>query len=134
MKNKKWIYVIEILAAGLLVFLFTIVNLTGDLDHLFRDKLYQIPRGINNNIKIIGIDEKTLDEYGPIQTWSRSRYADLISLLNTSDQTRPAVIAFDIVFSGNVDEGDDTFAKAAADSDNVVIVEQLIYSQKKQLK
>ena len=132
MKNKKWIYAIEILAAGLLVFLFTIANLTGDLDHLFRDKLYQIPRGINNNIKIIGIDEKTLDEYGPIQTWSRSRYADLISLLNTSDQTCPAVIAFDIVFSGNVDEGDEAFAKAAADSGNVVIVEQLIYSQKKQ--
>ena len=128
--RKKGLRVIEILAAGLLVFLFTITNLAGDLDYMFRDRLYQIPRGISNKIKIIGIDEHTLDVYGPLQTWSRSRYADLMEVLNQSDQTRPSVIGFDIVFSGQVDEGDQALADAIAESGNVVVVEQLIHSKK----
>ena len=129
MKNKLKVLV-EMLIVGVLVFLLSITHALSDLDYLAKDCIYQIPRGINSRIKIIGIDEKTLDEYGPIQTWSRSRYAELLDILNKNADSKPEIIGFDIHFSGNVDEGDSKFAEAVKDSGNVVIVEQLIYSKK----
>lgn len=129
MKNKLRVLV-EMLIVGVLVFLLSITHALSALDYLAKDSIYQIPRGINSRIKIIGIDEKTLDEYGPIQTWSRSRYAELLDILNKNADSKPEIIGFDIHFSGNVDEGDSKFAEAVRDSGNVVIVEQLIYSKK----
>ncbi|MCR4690035.1 MAG: adenylate/guanylate cyclase domain-containing protein [Lachnospiraceae bacterium] len=120
----------EILAASLLVFLLCVTNLFSKPDYFLRDKLYQIPRGISNSIKIIGIDEATLDAYGPLQTWPRSRYAELLEVLGKTAESQPSVIGFDIQFSGLTGEGDDGFAEAASKSGNVVIVEELIYGEK----
>lgn len=128
--NKRLPVLVEMIIVGILVFLLTVTHLFSSLDYLAKDSIYQIPRGINSKIKIIGIDEKTLDEYGPIQTWSRSRYAELLDILNQDENSRPLVIGFDIQFSGNVDQGDSEFAEAAGKSGNVIIVNQLIYSKK----
>ena len=128
--RKGLIVVGEAVVAGLVVFLLTAFNLLSSLDYISRDKLYQVPRGIKSDIKIIGIDAKTLEEYGPIQTWSRSRYADLIRTLNVDAGTKPYVIGFDILFSGLVDEGDTALAEAAGEYGNVVVVSQLRYSKK----
>ena len=127
--NKKIYAIIETLLVGVLVFVLTVTNALSALDYIARDGIYQVPRGIDSNIKIIGIDEKTMDEYGPIQTWSRSQYAKLIEKLNESEDSKPLIIGFDIQFSGNVDEGDEEFAQAAKESGNVVVVEQLIYKK-----
>ena len=118
--NKKLLIVIEALIVGALVFLLTVTSALSGLDFMAKDKLYQVPRGINSRIKIIGIDEKTLDELGPIQTWSRSTYTELLDILNQDENSRPVLIGFDIVFSGNVDEGDTEFAEAVKSSGNVV--------------
>ena len=125
--NKKFTTVIETIIIGALVFVLTFTNAFGALDYIAKDSLYQIPRGIDSNIKIIGIDEKSLNEYGPIQTWSRSKYTDLIKTLNSGEGNGPLLIGFDIQFSGNVDEGDAAFAKAAEEAGNVVVVNHLIY-------
>ncbi len=127
--NKKIIAIIETLLVGVLVFVFTITNALSALDYIARDSIYQIPRGIDSDIKIIGIDEKTMSAYGPVQTWSRSRYAELIKKLNESEDSKPLIIGFDIQFSGEVDEGDAEFAQAAKESGNVVVVDQLIYGK-----
>ena len=118
------------LVIALLVFVLTIFNLLSPLDYIAKDTLYQMPRGIDGNIKIIGIDERTMAELGPIQTWSRDTYAQLLNKLNENEDSKPALVGFDIQFSGNVDDGDNTFAKAAEESGNVVIVEQLIYGRR----
>ncbi len=131
--GKKVIRIAEILAAGLLVFLLSVKNVLSGFDYLLTDRLYQMPRNISSGIKIIAIDEKTLEAYGPIQTWSRSRYARLLEMLNTSDETKPSVIGFDVLFSGHVGEGDEEFAQAAKDCGNVVLVEQLLYGKKTML-
>ena len=129
--KKHLSVLIEALVAGLLVFLLTVTGALSGLDHMVRDKLYQIPRGINGKIRIIGIDEKTLDLYGPVQTWSRERYAQLIEKLNSNENAKPLLIAFDIQYSGNVDEkGDTAFAEAAKKSGNVITVCQLIYDDR----
>lgn len=116
------------------VFLFAVTNLLSAMDYILRDTLYQLPRGVDSRIKIIAIDEATLEALGPINTWSRSYYADLIQKLNGNETLKPSVIAFDVIFSGYVDEkGDMEFARAAADSGNVLIASQLIYSQKSEI-
>lgn len=129
MKNKIPVLV-ESIVCGLLVFLLSVLNAFSGIDYMVRDNLYQKPRGINSKIKIIGIDEKTLNAYGPIQTWSRSKYADLINVLNADKESAPAIIGFDIVFSGYVDSGDEEFARAVSESGNVVIVDEFKYSSR----
>lgn len=126
--------ILESIIVFLLVFLMTVTNFVSQIDYILKDALYQIPRGITSNIKIIGIDERTLEELGPINTWSRQYYADLIKQLNSYEEAKPAVIGFDILFSGNVDEeGDTAFADAVQESQNVVTVSQLIYSEKREI-
>ncbi len=128
--------IFEALFAAVLVFFLTITNLFSSVDYMLRDMLYQIPRGVSNQIKIIAIDEKTLEELGPINTWSRQYYADLIHELNSNESAKPAVIAFDIIFSGyfgesaEVSDGDMAFADAARESGNVVTAAQLKYNGK----
>ena len=122
--------IIEILIAGILCFILTVFNLLSSLDYMVRDKLYQAPRGIDSRIKIIGIDEQTIHELGPIQTWSRSTYADLINILTADSASSPMMIAFDIQFAGEVDAGDQSFAEAAKNYGSVVIVNHLLYGNR----
>lgn len=125
---------VEAVVIFFVVFLFAVTNLLSAMDYILRDALYQFPRGVDSRIKIIAIDEATLEALGPINTWSRSYYADLIQKLNGDETLKPSVIAFDIIFSGYVDEkGDMEFARAAADSGNVLTASQLIYSEKSEI-
>lgn len=125
---------VEAVVIFFVVFLFAVTNLLSAMDYILRDALYQLPRGVDSRIKIIAIDEATLEALGPVNTWSRSYYADLIQKLNGNETLKPSVIAFDIIFSGYVDEkGDMEFAGAAADSGNVLTASQLIYSEKSEI-
>lgn len=134
--KKNIRYLIESLIVFGVIFLLTVTNLFSSFDYMIRDGLYQIPRGVSNQIKIIAIDDRTLEELGPINTWSRQYYADLINILNSDEKTKPAIIAFDILFSGyfgennTITEGDVNFAKAAEESGNVVVVSQFKYKSK----
>ena len=128
--KEKLLPVVESLIVGILVYLLTITSLFSALDYIVRDNLYQVPRGIRSDIKIIGIDAKTLEAYGPIQTWSRDKYAELINVLNIDENTKPYVIGFDILLSGNVDEGDASLVEAASKYGNIVVVSRLVYSNK----
>ncbi|MCR5215302.1 MAG: adenylate/guanylate cyclase domain-containing protein [Eubacterium sp.] len=122
--------IIECLIFGILVFFLTVTNLLSSLDYIARDKLYQIPRGIDSDIKIIGIDEKTLEELGPMQTWSRSVYAELLEKLYENEENLwPTVVGFDIQFSGEIDQGDDEFSAIARKAGNVIIVNHLVYGK-----
>ena len=131
--KKKIFPFLEAFVAGFLVFFLTAFNLLGTLDYIAKDSLYQIPRGIDSKIKIIGIDEKTMAEYGAIQTWSRSIYADLLDKLNENDIGGPQIVAFDIQFTGNVDDGDKILSDRIAEYGNVVIVDHLLYGKKLEL-
>ncbi|MCR5543099.1 MAG: adenylate/guanylate cyclase domain-containing protein [Eubacterium sp.] len=133
MKKKLQIF-LEAGLAAFLVLVLTFFNLISPLDYIAKDSLYQVPRGIDNQIKIIGIDEKTLTELGPIQTWSREIYANLIDKLNENPDAKPMLIGFDIQFSGEVDEGDALFAEKAKESGNVVCVDHLLYGRMPEIK
>lgn len=128
MKNKKrWASLAEAAILFVLVFCTSFFDVFYSLDCMLRDKLYQSPRGINNKIKIIAIDDESLRELGPFGTWSRGVYADLINVLGDY----PSVIAMDIMFFGNMDEeGDNALRQACSDSSNVVAGSYINYTSK----
>lgn len=130
--------IMESCVVFILVFLLTITNLFGSVDYMLKDFVYQVPRGVSSQIKIIAIDERTLEELGAIGTWSRQNYADLISRLNAQEDAKPAVIGFDIIFTGYYDgetavEGDAAFVDACQESGNVVVASQFQYNAKPEL-
>lgn len=126
LKNKKHILTaVETAAAFILAFLITLSGALSSVDNLLRDGIYQNRRGINNKIKIIAIDDKTLSEIGPFGTWSRQSYADLINILGDA----PAVIGLDIMIFGEMDEaGDDALLKACYENGRVVAGSYINYN------
>lgn len=135
MNKKQWLCdILEAAIVFVLIFLLTITNAISSLDYMLKDALYQTPRGIDHKIKIIGVDERTLEELGPINTWSRQTYADLISKINGEGNARPVVIGIDVLFSGQVDEsGDMAFANMCEESGNVVVASQFVYKEKSEI-
>ena len=116
------------LALSLLFIIIHLSNLFTPIDNFIMDNLLQSEGKVSGDIKIIAIDDKSLDELGKMDTWDRSYYASLIEKLN-SDGHNPSVIGFDILFSGRSDnsEADNRLVKAVKDSDNVILGMNLIF-------
>lgn len=128
MRKKKIYRIICTILVFLMTFGISASGMLRKIDTPLKDNLSMNPLPLNNDIKIIGIDEKTLEEYGPFGTWSRDTYACLLDALNADDEHRPAVIAFDIMFFGEVDEaGDSSFAEAASKYGNVIVSSELSF-------
>ena len=66
--------------------------------------------------------------YGPSTEWGRDLPAQLVETLCQSEDTKPAVLAFDVMYIGEKDaEGDAQFAKACKDAGNVVLAANIVY-------
>ena len=110
----------------IIAFLFTISGIANELEILAEDSLYQNPSAIPSDVKIIAIDEKTLEELGPYTDWNRSYFADLIEILDSDADSKPLVIGLDIIFSGSDNsEGESRLADAAEKAGNVVLASKL---------
>lgn len=100
---------------------FLYLGAAGSWDARISDWLNQKETVTNKKIYVIGIDDKTLGKYGPVNTWSRDIPAKLVETLNVDEKTRPAVIGFDVIYSENVDEtADNHFAEVCKKAGNVV--------------
>lgn len=122
--KDKILRISESLLAGVACFFITYLGVFSSLNSLYQDKLYQIPRGMNQNIKIVAIDERTLEKYGPINTWDRSLYNDVLQKLGDY----PSVVAYDIMFMGNMnEETDNEFRETISQKNNVVVGSHLIF-------
>ncbi|MCM1193113.1 MAG: adenylate/guanylate cyclase domain-containing protein [Butyrivibrio sp.] len=96
------------------------------VEYWFCDLLYVGEKPVDNRIKIIGIDERSLAEMGPFSGWSRQQAADLLKAFDR--EHAPAVIAFDINFVGERDrEGDLALAEAAEAFPHVVMASYINY-------
>lgn len=122
MKYLNGIKAAAVTAAVILTsFAFLYFGTAGNWDMGISDRLNQRETVTNKKIYIIGIDDKTLEQYGPVNTWSREIPAKLVSLLNGADNVRPAVIGFDVIYSEEADrEADDSFARVCGEAGNVV--------------
>ena len=122
MKHLRNMKTAAVTAAVVLVSLaFLYFGSAGFFDIGISDRLNQRESVTNKKIYIIGIDDKTLAQYGPVNTWSREIPAKLVTLLNGADGVRPAVIGFDVIYSEEADrEADGVFARACGEAGNVV--------------
>lgn len=119
------------IVVAVLVFVTTYSQILYSVDKMVTDPLYQTVSTTNKNIKIIAIDEKTIQEYGDITTWNREIPARLVAYLNQDEALKPAVIAFDVMYISEVDEATDAqFANVCAKGDNVITAVNLVYKTK----
>lgn len=124
MTKKICLQTLLIVAAA---FLISYYGLLDVVDRWGMDTAYQTPSGTDPNIRIIAIDEKTLSEYGTFASWSREKSAELITLLNGSEESKPAVIGFDIMFIGESDPDTDALlANACEGSDNIITAVNIV--------
>ncbi len=105
------------------IFLFVYLTMNDVLypfDRIVMDAWYQNDEVANEEVKIIAIDEKTLNALGNFGSWNRSVYSDLIHQI--SDEThKPEIIAFDLLFGSSIEsKGDQEFADACKDQ-NVLV-------------
>ncbi len=123
--KERIVVIIMALLFGVLVFAFTYKGVMAYPEQLAQDMIYKSDEPLDNNIKIIAIDDKSMYELGDYALWSRQIYADLVNTL-CNDETKPAVIGFDVMFFTERDKaGDDAFVEACANAGNVVVASQL---------
>lgn len=123
---KKISRILLALIPAALVFLMIISEPFYSLDAMLTDKVYSQMKGLGDTVKIIAIDEETLDAYGPLNTWSREKTADLIEYLYDGDN-EPAVLAFDVMFIGETDETVDGRLADVAKGKDIVTASNLVY-------
>ncbi len=98
-------------------------------DYNATDQIYRNPGTPSSKIKIIAIDEKSLQELGAFGTWNREVYARLVDKL--AEEAQPAIIGFDVIMTEKMEEtGDQLFAEACARAGNVVVARELIFDDK----
>ena len=112
---------IACIVCGILAFFAAFSQIFGMADQLVEDTLYHTPDSVHPSIRIIRIDERTMEQLGDFSAWDRSVYAKLVETLCVSEEIRPAVIGFDLIFSDEkTPDSDAQFAKACADYGNAV--------------
>lgn len=86
-------------------------------DFLFRAANLSQSKELEENVVIVGIDDKSLNKLGHFTSWPRSHYARLIDILNKANVR---VIAFDVLFSEPLPD-DEQLASAIRNAGNVVL-------------
>lgn len=122
------------LAVMALTFLLLFTNLFYTWDKIALDSLCQNGAVPDNRIFILAIDDKTLQEYGPMNKWGRDISAQVVRALNQSEEVRPAVITFDIMYIENADEQTDTeFAAVCKEAGNVITAFHLQFKEQPEM-
>ena len=116
--------ILRAIKCGICVILTCIIVFSGVLDVVDKtaeDMFYHNAGKIESSIKIIKIDDKTMNKLGDFSTWSRDIYTQILDKLYVSDDVRPAVIGFDILFSNEKDETPDAnFVNVCKKHNNIV--------------
>lgn len=127
--TKNFIF---ILLAAVVSGMFAWLSPMQAAEYWFSDSFFVHSRPVDNRIKIIGIDEKSLGEMGQFQTWTRQQAADLLNAFDTA--YAPAVIAFDINYVGERDEqGDAALVEAAKRFEAVVMASHISFSTRREM-
>ena len=116
------------IVAAILTFVLSVTGILYSFDKIIADRWYQKPTPTNPQIKIIAIDEKTLQAYGDIKTWNRSIPADLVDKLYEQKEYAPSVTVFDIMYISAVDEETDLrFAENCKRAGNIITAVNTVY-------
>lgn len=120
--------------AFILTFVLLYTNVLYTFDKIVFDAVCQTGDVPDNRIFIIAIDDKTLQEYGPMNQWSRDIYKQVVEVLNQDETKRPAVVTFDIMYLENTDESiDRAFADACAKAGNVITAFNIQFKERPEM-
>ena len=122
MAGRNWMKaaVLGLAAAGILTLLAGLGVLKVP-DLTVSDALYQSRSASDGEIVLVGIDQRAIDEIGPYEQWGRDVIAMALEALNASEDCRPAVIALDILYTGeSAPDLDQWLAEAAGQYGNVI--------------
>ena len=112
----------------ILTFVLSVTGILYSFDKIFADGWYQKPTRTNPQIKIIAIDEKTLQSYGDMKTWNRGIPADLVDKLYEQEEYAPIITVFDIMYISEVDEESDLrFAASCKKAGNIITAVNTVY-------
>ncbi len=128
--KKKEYFVISIIAMVIAVLagIISAFDFPKTLENRAEDGLYQNAGIIPSDIKIIAIDEETLNKLGPYTDWNRSYFADLLEILNQDSEIAPKIIGVDVVFSGtDNDEADAGLVEVCSKYDNIVMASTVTF-------
>lgn len=92
------------------------------LDAMASDAFYNRPGATDGEIVVIGLDQRALDELGPMP-WPRYYMADALFYLNSDPDNMPAAIGIDVLYVGESadPDADSALAEACALGGNVVV-------------
>jgi len=114
--------------AAVLTFVLSVTGILYSFDKIFADGWFQKPTPTSPQIKIIAIDEKTLQAYGDMKTWNRNIPADLVDKLYEQEEFAPSVTVFDIMYISDVDEDSDLrFAESCKKAGSVITAVNTVY-------
>ena len=122
MKKTTWLKIgVSVLVTAVLCRIASSGILTG-IDGSVSDLLYQRPGMTDGEIVVIGMDQRAVEELGPMP-WPRDIMADVVACLNSDPDEKPAVIGIDVLYVGESadPEADAYFAEIAAEGENVVV-------------
>lgn len=122
--------VITCILCAAMAFFAAFFNVFGSVDKTVEDVLYHNPGRVDSKIRIIKIDDRTMNKYGDLSDWDRSVYARLVETLCVSEDVRPAVIGFDVLFSSEKEaDKDQSFADVCTKYDNVVCCFSYVFAR-----
>ncbi len=116
------------LVLGMLTFLAIYFDWFSGWNLSLQDTFYQQENRVDSSIKLIVIDEKTLDKLGPFERWTREPYAELLDTLYKDGS--PRAVGFDILLIGEKGAEDKTFVDACKKYPNVVLASNIIFDTK----
>ena len=115
---------------GAMAFAAVFTGILGTVDRTAEDMLYHKAGKTNGNIRIIKIDDRTMNQLGDLSAWDRDIYAQLVEILCVSEEVRPAVIGFDVLFSSQKSaEGDARFVEVCDKYGNVITAFSYVFTK-----
>lgn len=127
MKKRVVYNLFAALIVGIVVFLAVAYGWFYSLNRSLQDSVYQRENKVDSAIKIIVIDEKTLEKLGQFENWTREPYARLIETL-TKGTTAPKVIGIDVLFANTKGKEDALFVDACKRYPHVVLASNLVFT------
>lgn len=114
------------LLMGLLVFVLSMYTPLHQVSETFEARAYDLrarltahPERVIEDVVVVDIDSRSIQELGRFQQWSRSYYVRLLDVLQRGEA---AAVAFDLLFDPYIDPfADSTFAAAIEDNGRVGI-------------
>ncbi len=112
--------------AVLLIIIVLSILLSGfdsfsEMERYAEDIIYQRGKPVPADIKIIAIDDRSIDRLGPYSNWDRSVFAELLDVIADAEKS-PKAVGIDVIFSGESEADSDTaLAEAAARIPGIVL-------------